>query len=230
MSSKVPIVTEDAVPEVHCEKCNQFKPWTPKFFPRFRGGTTALQKVCRSCKRKQRQRQKLDRMERDFLGKSLGLVSRGGPNVPHTAEALESVLNYFGGTNGLSSIMLKQYYDSPPGSRMRTTILEMIFRLINKNTEQGGAKKPVSLLTEEELEEDINKRISHLIEMGGYGAQKAQDATARIAAITDSGDVFGLPEGRVENPTVGVDAEANGVPEALQAKRKAMGVPPEPSE
>jgi hypothetical protein len=54
---------------------------------------------------------------------------------------------------------MKQYYDSPPGGAHRTRMLETIARLVTNNTAMGGAKKPMSHWTEDELEDELRQRV-----------------------------------------------------------------------
>jgi hypothetical protein len=160
-------------------------------------------------------------------------VISGGNNVPHTAELLESMMHYFGGVNGFASMAMKQYWDSPPGSRMRSSLLEMIVRLAAKNTEQGGARKPIQLYTEEELEGEINKRLEQAVLT--YGGRRYLNAPSEeIASIGDpaaNGPEHQLvPEGRAEDLAGRIEREAHRSLEAIQANAAAVGVSPEPGE
>jgi hypothetical protein len=50
-------------------------------------------------------------------------------------------------------------YDAPVGGAFRTKMLESIMRLITANTAMGGAKKPLELMSEEELEGELRRQV-----------------------------------------------------------------------
>ena len=57
-----------------------------------------------------------------------------------------------------ASMLVKQYYDAPPGSATRTKMLEAITKLTVQTSEMGASKKPLELWTDDELEEELDKR------------------------------------------------------------------------
>ena len=215
-----------------CDTCQQTYPLTPAKWPRFSGSQQAYKSTCKGCCKKKKQRKKLDRMEVAAVEAYLSKNISGGSNVPHTAELLESIMHYFGGANGFASILMKQYFESPPGSRMRTSLLEMIVRLASKNTEQGGAKKPVQLLSEEELESEINRRLEQAVLVyGGKRYINAPQEEAPIAAglpLADGPESVLVPAGRTEDLAGRVERVAHRSLEAISANAEAVGVPPVP--
>jgi hypothetical protein len=68
-------------------------------------------------------------------------------------------MEYFGGVRGFANAYLKQFYDSPVGGAFRTKMLDSILRLVVGNTAMGGAKKPLELMTEEELESELRRQV-----------------------------------------------------------------------
>lgn len=209
-----------------CEICKQAKPL--KAFPRVPGTQHNYQRKCRTCKAADRNRQQLDKIEREAIRTYLTRTVGGGSNIPHTAELLEGIMNYFGGANGFASLVMKQYFESKPGSRMRNSLLEMVVKLASKNTEQGGARKPVSLYTDEELEDEINGRIKLAVQ--SYRYIDAPQETTALAGLpaADGPDHFQLPIGRTEDLAERAGREAARSLEALQANSEADGVPPVP--
>jgi hypothetical protein len=214
-----------------CEECRETKALNQKYFPRQLGCTTSYQNICLKCKKAKKRKASLVKMENDALDKFSKSVLRGGSNIPHTAELLESIMNYFGGANGFSGLLMKQYFESPPGSRMRNSILEMVVRLASKNTEQGGAKKPIDLYSEEELESEIDKRLKQAVVTYGKvryidaQAQEAPNPHSATPGITDSSEHLGVPAGRTEDFAVRVEREADRSLKAIQADSEAEGVP-----
>jgi hypothetical protein len=216
-----------------CIACQHVKSLTEKNFRRYGGKDGDWKTVCRSCEGKAQRQRKLDKIEKKAVAHMLDAAAIGGANIPHTAEMLEAILHYFGGTNGFASLLLKQYFESPPGSRIRTSVLEMIVRLASKNTEQGGAKKPIQLYSEDELEEEIDKRIRQVASMSRIGGRVLdEEETATVesaaAAAADHQELLRLSAGGTEGLAGRVEVEAARSLEALQADSAAVGVPPVP--
>lgn len=211
-----------------CEKCSKVYDLTPKYFPRVPGTQSTFQLVCKKCKKEIARRKQLDKLESQAVDAFVGRVVSGGANVPHTAELLESLMNYFGGVNGFAGMAMKQYWDSPPGSRMRSSILEMIVKLASKNTEQGGARKPIQLYSEDELEQEINKRLEHaVLTFGGkrYINAPQEEPITATSPLADGPEHVVLPEGRTQDLASRIEREAHRSLEAIQAHAAAERVP-----
>jgi hypothetical protein len=218
-----------------CIVCQHVKSLTEKNFRRYGGKDGDWKTVCRSCEGKAQRQRKLDKIEKKAVSHMLDAAAIGGANIPHTAEMLEAILHYFGGTNGFAALLLKQYFESPPGSRIRTSVLEMIVRLASKNTEQGGAKKPIQLYSEDELEEEIDKRIRQVANMSRIGGRVLdEEETATVepaaAAAADHQELLRLSAGGIEGVAGRVEVEAARSLEALQANSPAVGVPRVPGQ
>jgi hypothetical protein len=220
-----------AVPkDKQCIVCQHVKSLTDKNFRRYGGKDGDWKPTCKACERKAAKQRRMDRIEKKAVDHMLANAAIGGSHIPHTAEMLEAIMHYFGGTNGFASMLLKQYFESPTGSRIRTSVLEMIVRLASKNTEQGGAKKPIQLYSEEELEDEIDKRIRQVTSLCRTGG-KIVDATAQSTATdADHQELLGIPTGGVEGTSGGIEVEAARSLEAISADAAAAGVPRVPSE
>jgi hypothetical protein len=145
-----------------CNKCQKELP-AHAFHVAADGRRHSQCKACRSeGERKRRKRSKderLDRIEANAVDAFCQVARLGGSNVPHSAELVETIMEYMGGVAGFSNLFMKQYYDSPPGGAHRTRMLETIARLVTNNTAMGGAKKPMSHWTEDELEDELRQRV-----------------------------------------------------------------------
>jgi hypothetical protein len=152
-------------------------PLSERHFPRRPGTQFSFQHVCKSCIRAQRAKQKLERAERRATEAFLKskAVKDGGSNIPHVSELLESVYTLFGGVNGLANQMALTYHAAPPGGRIRTSILESIVRLTTKAAESGATQKPVSLMTDDELEQKLALKL-----------QTAADAHKNLSYLQDN--------------------------------------------
>jgi hypothetical protein len=112
-------------------------------------------------------------------------ASRGGENVPHVSEVLERVMTLFGGSGGFASMLVKQYYDAPPGSATRTKMLEAITKLTVQTSEMGASKKPLELWTDDELEEELDKRLEGIA--ANFQVIEAQPDGPDLLGLTDHG-------------------------------------------
>lgn len=211
-----------------CKSCGHSYEDTAKHFPR--GENT-----CRACvrtaatKRREKAAAKrkaaMDKIESQALDLYASLATSGGNNIPHSAEVLERIFQYFGGVAGFSAMLVKQYYDSPPGGTARNRLLETIVRLVSKNVEQGGAKKPLTLWSEDELEAELEQRFAQaLTTYKGVTVDATPQALEAPDAAecpddtdSDSGATDAVPEGRDHVPPVGVEGQAAGGTEAVQA-------------
>ena len=149
-----------------CKLCGKDFPDTTEFF----ADGDKVKNLCRLCvsKRRKADRKKakrkrvssLQRLEEAGVDLYVKASQTGGSNIPHSAEVIERIFQYFGGVGGFSSLIVKQYYDSAPGSSTRSKLIETIIRLVSKNVELGGAKKPLTLWSEDELELELQSRFN----------------------------------------------------------------------
>ena len=145
-----------------CTSCNKELP-LHAFHVAADGRRHSKCKACRAegerKRRKKKKDERLDRIEADAVDAFCQVARMGGSNVPHSAELVETILEYMGGVHGFSNLFMKQYYDSPPGGAHRTRMLETMVRLVTNNTAMGGAKKPLSHWSEDELEDELRQRL-----------------------------------------------------------------------
>jgi hypothetical protein len=145
-----------------CELCGIVKPLDRRKWPLVPGTQHTLQPICKACHKLVKHKQKMDSTSRRaaeaFM--SAPLVRKGGSNIPHSTELLESVYNLFGGVNGLANELVHTYHSAPSGGRIRTSILETVVRLTNNVAESGAVQKPVSLMTDDELEARLAQKIA----------------------------------------------------------------------
>lgn len=146
-----------------CIDCGETHPATTQFFHKSKDGFHARCRKCRNSKergaRKKTADKRLARIERRSMEEFIRAAKSGGPSIPHSSELLEHILTYFGGVQGFATAWMKQFYDSTAGGAFRTKMLDGVFRLVQNNTAMGGAKKPMELMTEEELESELRRRV-----------------------------------------------------------------------
>lgn len=208
-----------AMEERTCNVCGNTYPLDKQHF-RWRKDYEAFTAECLACRAKQRIASKkraelkrgetLRKIEEAGVDLFLGSVHAGGSNIPHTAEVIERVFQYFGGTGGMAAVLVKQYWDAAPGSSARNRLLETICRMVTKNVDAGGAKKPLSLWTEEELEQELNKRFE-------------QALSAFQGRTIDARPTEALPAPEEEAPEGGASAGAEHSDDLGVPARKPQG-------
>jgi hypothetical protein len=146
-----------------CIQCGVKYEATETFFHKSKDGLHARCKRCRNKHEQKTRKKKTNRrmaeIEKGAVDLFIASARIGGANIPHTSELLECAMKYFGGVEGFMSAFMKQFYDSPAGGAFRTKQLDSLFRLIQSNTAMGGAKKPLELMTEEELEAQYRRDL-----------------------------------------------------------------------
>jgi hypothetical protein len=213
-----------------CVDCGESLPDTEDHFKRKKTG--ALDSRCLRCrrqallgKRKKDRAAALQDIERGAVSEFTKAAGRGGQTIPHSCEVLERLMEYFGGTSGFTALLVKQYFDSPPGGSARTKILESILRLVTKNTEAGGAKKPLGQWTDAELESELDTRLQVLAVqiqgriIDGTIAQEAEGPAPAAIGIEDR-RVRSLPAKRAAGRA---GRKKDRGPKALSADPEAGG-------
>ncbi len=146
-----------------CIQCKKSFPETAEHFHKSKDGFHARCKPCRvkheKGRREKKRTKKLADIEKGAVDLFVASARLGGANIPHSSELLEVIMEYFGGVRGFANAYMKQLYDSPAGGAFRTKMLETVVRLVSANTAMGGAKKPLTLWSEEELEQELNERL-----------------------------------------------------------------------
>lgn len=213
-----------------CTDCGQMFPVSKDHFRLKKDGSwDARCLICRAkVNRGRKVRRKaadMKRIEDGALNAFAAAASRGGENIPHSSELLERLMEYFGGSSGFAAMMVKQYFDSPPGGSHRTKMLENIVRLVTKNTELGGAKKPLMQWTDEEIEAELDARLRR-IAVSYEG--RVLDVQVTPQTPSDFAAAFSqtaglLPAGRVEGDAGGVGEPPDRSIEAVPAHAAAGG-------
>lgn len=227
---------EEIRPIKQCAQCDRVLPANKKHFVCVPGCTTSFQSICRKCRAANKRKAELAKIESKAVDTFVKRTISGGANIPHTAELLEAMMTNFGGVNGFASLAMKQYWDAAPGSRIRSQTLEMVTKLATQNTEQGGARKPISLYTEEELEAEIEQRIQNAIliqnrpriidvhpESAGLQQPPGHDAPLEAEHV-------GVPARRAAELADRIGREEGGSLGPLPAYAEAVGLPSGPGE
>ncbi len=146
-----------------CVECGTSYPATTANFHKSKDG---FHSKCRKCRnkgergaRKKKRNKKLEEIEKGAVDLFTAAARIGGANIPHSSELLEVLMEYFGGVRGFANAYMKQFYDAPVGGAFRTKMLDSVVRLVVGNTAMGGAKKPLELMSEEELEAELRRQV-----------------------------------------------------------------------
>lgn len=221
-----------STPDTLCGDCGQTFPLSKDHFAVRRNGEWDTR--CLACRARRNRGKKLKSKQKDMKAIETGAASafvkaaaRGGENIPHSSELLERVMEYFGGSSGFAAMLVKQYFDAPPGGSHRTKLLEGIVRLVTKNTELGGSKKPMTQWSDEELEAELDGRLRRLT-MNMEGSLLRVEVTPQTAS--DFAAAFGQPHGLIPGfPAEGIAGGAGGSPDRGIEALPADGRPSEDS-
>jgi len=143
-------------------------------------------KVARA-RAKAKRKAALDKVEGAGVDVFTSVIASGGTNIPHTAELVERVFQYFGGVGGFSAVLVKQYWDAQPGGSARNRLIETMCRLVTKNVDAGGAKKPLQLWSEDELEKELEQRMAEAVAtFKGITIDATQEEAKRIEASQEA--------------------------------------------
>jgi hypothetical protein len=217
--------------------CNRCAADLPLDEDHFRLTPEGFRGTCRNCQRKDAKEKKkrekaqraasLRRVEADGVDFWLSQVKAGGSNIPHSAEVIERVIEYFGGTGGFSAMLVKQYYDSKPGSSARNRLLETICRLISKNVDQGGVKKPISLWSEDELEQELQARFRAAVQIvqGVVDGPKETPAALPAEVAGSGGATDAIRAAGDQKPPERTPRKKSRSAKTLQAKPKPRSDP-----
>lgn len=136
-----------------------------EFFDADKNLKSGFKSICKACRAEQRvMRESSDALRRldhidDAVLNRLANARMGGPNVPHSADLLERVYSLIGGVNGMAALLMKTYITAKPGSPTQQKILGQIITLTQKVTDSGHAKKPIDLLTDDEVDAEIERLL-----------------------------------------------------------------------
>ena len=184
-----------------CISCGVSYPQTSANFHKAKDGFHARCRKCRNKKirgdRKTKRNRKLEEIEKGAVDLFVASARIGGASIPHSSELLEVLMDYFGGVRGFANAYMKQFYDAPVGGAFRTKMLDSVVRLVVGNTAMGGAKKPLELMTDEELEAELRRQV--------------MEAAVNMQRVVD-GKVQGLP---LVEPTAGTVSPEGGPVQAL---------------
>ena len=214
-----------------CIECGTSYPATKAHFHKSKDGFHSRCRKCRNKverqKRQKKQNSKLAEIERGAVDLFITSSRIGGANIPHSSELLEVLMTYFGGVSGFANAYMKQFYDAPVGGAFRTKMLDGVMRLITQNTAMGGAKKPLDLMTEEELEAQYRRDVlaaALAIKVNGNPVGIESNADMRQLPVVGDEGAGSVGGGVPPVPAAGEGREV-GVPAAGQAP-SVRGVAP----
>lgn len=186
-----------------CTDCGKNLPATTANFRKRKDGTLDIRcLICRREKLRGKRKKENARSLRDIevgaVANFMTAATTGGESIPHSCEVLERLMEYFGGVSGFTSLLVKQYFDSPPGGATRTKMLDSMLRLVVKNTDQGGAKKPLGQWTDDELESELDGRLRALAAQ--FQGRIVDGTLAPEKAASTPAIAVGLEDQRVPGP------------------------------
>ena len=181
-----------------CIECGLSWPATTTYYHKSKDGFHARCRKCRNSKlrgeRKKKSNNKLDEIEKGAVKLFVASSRLGGANIPHSSELLEVLMEYFGGVRGFSNAFMKQFFDAPVGGAFRTKMLDTVMRLVVNNTAMGGAKKPLELMSEAELEAELRRQVMEAaLNINKLEVVDAVRNLPMVASPIDDGRVLEIP-------------------------------------
>ncbi len=153
-----------------CTKCQIDYPLNKDFWHRDNHASDGFRSTCKMCraeelesKRKEKASETIERIEGEGVD-LLDTMIKGGSDVPHMGETFQRIMEAFGGPGGLAQQIAGTFYRAAPGSQQRQRILEAVLRLNIKVSESGAAQKSFEELTNEELDQEIEKSVRSVVD------------------------------------------------------------------
>lgn len=141
-----------------CVECGRDFPLSKQYYDRDNNSPDGFRPVCKLCRAgvmkeamDAKLAQKIKQLDDQSL-EALNRVADKGSDTPHIAEVYNSIMDLFGGAPGYAERLKAQYLAAPPGSFLRTRMLELIYKMSKEVTVTGMATVTHDMLTNEELE------------------------------------------------------------------------------
>lgn len=190
-----PVPDEQVVVYQTCEICNQSFPlseFCKAGRPRKDGKPTKVDSMCKYCRRihdrevKKFVRQnskKIDQMQLDLMMALAEEPMTDFEEIPNIGTAVQHLLRPFGGMQGLALQIASSYLSSPPGSPCRQKTHALLMKTTSEASKLGYAKKPMELLSDEELEAYLRESHKRLLKQidDQEVSQEATEAEAGTA-------------------------------------------------
>ena len=151
-------------PDKTCSTCNAPLPLDAKHFDRDNAAPDGFRDDCKQCRSEKRKKQHdegiddrlgmLDKAALEMLGT---LAAKDYSRLPHIGEVFECLMRVFGGPQGYAQHVLGTYLTANPGSQQRIKLLNIISQMANQVTQTGVAKVPKDLLTDEDLDREVEE-------------------------------------------------------------------------
>jgi len=185
MSSKGKPAYYDSEGKRWCQGCQQMK--TRENFGGEGKYANALCKECKTDKAAIRRQLDLGKKVHEAAEALVTHIHRGG-DVPHTQELVESLMDCCGGPGNLMRLFWDSLNECELGSMTAHKYFETAFKLIGKNVELGGAKKPRDLMTVNELKARVLQIVDSNTIDAEVVAEEEEDYDADYQALPNYED------------------------------------------
>lgn len=150
--------------------CRSELPLSAMHFDRDNAAADGFKDICKVCRSEQRREKenvsiarrvkKLDRA----TAKVLDIAAQGhGSRIPHVAELFEAMIAAYGGVQTLAQHFVANHLAAKPGGSIRQKGLETVIRLAIKTSETGAARKPLEVLSDEELNALVDEQAKRMM-------------------------------------------------------------------
>lgn len=174
-----------------CNTCEQMLPLTEFHVNRYRpdGRGDQCKTCCKTIAKEKaaivmQNQQAIDDRIRDRLEAMLDACEKNDqlgamrPGVPHTVQLFEQVMQAIGGPEGWALQMGVTFLISEPGSVNRQRILRSIQEMSESVVKMGGARMPLDLMTDDDLESLVAEKAQRTLRLAQTDDQTEVSKTA----------------------------------------------------
>lgn len=176
-----------------CRKCLEELPLNANMFDRDREDSLGFKHICKMCRSFETQEkedremdERLSRFDEQSM-KLLGNLMDSGTAVPHHRELFEAILQVMGGVAGVAGHFMTQLLASKLGSKERTALLSMLFKMSEKVTDTGTTTIDYEMMSDADLERARLELLKQCL--GNAGPEEIQTLIARARTPAVQGEV-----------------------------------------
>lgn len=159
------------VPMKQCAFCGAYKPLGTEHYSTNHVTDDGYASVCLECEGKQEQKKHEEEFQarlaklRGTSLKVLDTMTDQGTEVPHIAEVYQRLMELCGGSAGFAKEVYLHMVSAKPGGMVKQRSLDVLLRLAEKVSESGAAQKSLDSMSNEELDEEIQKSLPGILNM-----------------------------------------------------------------
>ena len=163
-------IGSELLSQQECRECNESFPLTDEYFYRDNRARTGFRNICKSClqqkeedKRDKEIERRVGHMDIKMLETLERLAEQDDKSVPHLAKLVEVGMHCYGGLTAFMQQMYANRLAAKPGSKERLQYDMIMVRAITELFRKDTVKIPVDLMSDEDIEKEIEKRTKGML-------------------------------------------------------------------